>query len=220
VKKIVVELAGPSGVGKTFLLHRLEERLGILRPALPPITLRHRVKAAAVWPFIVMFPRQRHGVYSILKRKVATWEFVEHQSNGVFLIEEGPWHYLCETLGRRLPRWMARLVSNLWGYHLDLPNIVVYLCAAPEFLRQRRLQRARKAEKSTNLHEIMQSVALFDYYFARLRQKHPDTIVLEYHIDRDTDIEKIVDGITEHICDQINGMIESFEESCEQQLPH
>ena len=148
MKKIVVELAGPAGVGKTFLLHRLEERLGVLRPALPPITLRHRMKAALVWLLIILFPRKRHGVYAILKRKLATWEFVEHQNNGVFLIEEGPWHYLCATLCPRLPHWMARLVSNLWGYHLDLPDIVVYLSASPEFLQQRRLQRARKAEKT------------------------------------------------------------------------
>lgn len=201
MNRFVIELMGPPGSGKSHFHELAASKFD----KAPKPTEKHRRKAIIVSlsfaPFIVLFPRKRHGLIRMFQRKLAAWYALTERTTGSYLVEEGPWNFLCSSLGTRIPRWAITPVLRMWSVHLDLPDAIIYLDGDPKFLSARIEHRGRRNERLKTPSDLEFSRERIAFFLTKLKEAHPDTAVFNFRTDEE--------GVDARMASQVDNILDS-----------
>lgn len=201
MNKIVVELTGSAGVGKTFIGESLRSRIGpnsfCPTPSFADVgwSFLSWVKILSVLPTL---ERDRYKIARMMLRKTMSWRAASRINQGTFLFDEGPWHFLAGSIAPRLKKEES-FVFHTWCHYMELPDLVVHLTADCELLRHRRVQRNRVNEKTIDIDKITEAHLRFDQAVDCLRVRFPHVDVLQIKIDNSTSPEDVVETICAHL---------------------
>ena len=191
LSRIIVELMGPAGVGKTYACQAISDRFDALPAPSRPVKIKAWWASVTLRILIFLFPRKRHGLVKMFQRKLAIWSALRSVPSGSYLIEEGPWNFLCSSLGSRVPQFAAAPVARFWSYHLGLPDAVIYLDAKAEFLSERIRHRGRNNERLQSPEDLQKARERIEFFLTRVMHRYPSTPVFRYRVENDLSISKM-----------------------------
>ena len=89
MQKLIVEITGPAGVGKSFLSKSLCSNLEVVDHKNKTITFKTIQKSFSIIPFIFLLSKDRFNIYTRFLINLAKWEAIERPNSGIFLIDQG-----------------------------------------------------------------------------------------------------------------------------------
>lgn len=189
---------GPGGVGKSFLANEISKQIktATFRSASFSNLFIVLIKSIPVLFFLLFLKKDRFKVLKIFVLSSSKWRFIRKSLEpGIYLIDEGPWHFLCSSIAPRIPKWSKKFILIFWRYYLKLPSIVINLKADPCIIQKRRLTRCKKNEKTTNLEKIKESLLMFEFFLEKISGRYENILCLTYDIS----LKQISDEIIKDI---------------------
>jgi thymidylate kinase len=188
--KVVVEVIGQGGVGKSHLLGVVAHKLQLHDLELPPPKIEvGRALRSLHYSYV------RFGLRSD-KRKLARWlhhrsriaDRVARAENGLFVVDEGLFQLAFVSLAARVDvRRLQRLVVDVLSMSEYRPDVLLSLRASPEVVKHRRASRNRIKEKSLDLGSITREHDIYranrDYFRATVDAIGCDFIELDVSSD-------------------------------------
>ena len=205
--KKVIEITGPAGVGKSFLCHKLCSNLDAIQQKRPSIFSLPLIKSFSIIPFLFLLKRGRFHIYINFLINAAKWKIIKKSKQGIYIIDEGPWHLLCGSLLPRVSSQRKKTFLKNWKFFMDLPDIIVYLKAEPKFIQTRRMARNRKKEKTLDLKEIEDAIYDFELSLNITKDEYRDIEFITFKLEEDTSIDILSDSmrkIFDNNIDRIN----------------
>ena len=193
--KKVIEITGPAGVGKSFLCNNLCSNLDVIQQKRPPIFSLPFIRSLSIIPSLFFLKRGRLHIYIKFLINLGKWTIINNKKQGIYIIDEGPWHFLCGSL---LPRAIDKKKQTFlkhWKFYVNLPDIIVYLKADPDFIKNRRIMRNREKEKTLVAREIKDAINEFESSLYFLKSLYPQVELITYKIEDNTSIDQITDSI-------------------------
>ena len=156
--RVVIELAGTAGAGKSFLMEKLRDtteaqvyrRKGRLTDYLFLLF---------ILPSLAFVTKDWTRVSQNTARRVLLFRSLSRETEGVYVVDEGPWHVFSAYYGTRtwrLVEWLL-LYACMPMLKFTLPDHVIFLSVSPEKVQSRRRARARRNEKTLDHEEIVRA---------------------------------------------------------------
>ncbi len=203
--KKVIEITGPAGVGKSFLCKNLCSYLGGTEQKKSSIFYLPLIKSLTIIPFLFFLTRDRFRIYFIFLIKLAKWKIIKNKKQGIYIIDEGPWHFLCGSLLPRASNERRQALLKHWKVFMDLPDVIIYLKAEPEYIWSRRKMRNGKKEKTLDIREIKTAIDYFESNLNVTKNLYSGVEFFVYKIDDDFSTDLLSESIRKLYDNSIEG---------------
>ena len=195
--RVVIELAGTAGTGKSFLMEKL-------RDATEAQVYRRKGRLTDylfllfILPALAFITSDWTKVSRNTARRVLLFRSLARETDGVYVVDEGPWYVFSAYYGTRtwrLAEWLL-LYACMPMLKFTLPDHVIFLSVSPEKLQSRRRARARRNEKTLDLEEIVRALQVKVRLLQFLSRRFSEAVTFRTFENETDDSWKTILGYT------------------------
>ena len=195
--KVIIELAGAAGSGKSFLMQKLQDSIeGKIYKPRP--NFMDYLFLLLVLPTLVFIRRDHCRLWRLVSRRVLLFRALARETNGIYVVDEGPWHFYCGSYCSRTWKFAERALfyACMPVLNFKLMNHILFLSVSPDTVKSRRISRARHNEKSYDRSKIIRSCQRRDRLMRFLERKYFGNVTLRvFENNSDGDWKSILEHV-------------------------